>query len=94
MCGTPDPDDPLAGNANAKTTLPTDFPFLKDNGYKLPDESDNTEDIKTKTSETTKPTEGATSCWAKKLGYNCCTGCNAIYSDDDGKYVNNCIYSN
>jgi len=84
MCGTPDPNDPLAGNANAKTTLPDNFPYLKDSGYVLPEEREDT-DTKTKTTtKKTEPTGEASTCWAKKLGYNCCTGCNSIYSDKDG----------
>jgi len=88
MCGIPDPNDPLAGNANAKTTLPDNFPFLKDNGYVLPDDEGNDEPS-TKTTTTTKknpePTSDAT-CWAKKLDYECCKGCDSIYTDESGKW--------
>ena len=35
MCGIPDPDDPLAGNANAKTTQPENFPFLNKSQTKI-----------------------------------------------------------
>jgi len=86
MCGTPDPDDPLAGNANAKTTLPDNFPYLKDSGYVLPDEEGDGEKTTTKKTTTTKssnPTNGT--CWSKKLGFNCCTGCESVYTDDDGE---------
>ncbi|ORX79037.1 hypothetical protein BCR32DRAFT_39485 [Anaeromyces robustus] len=91
MCGTPDPNDPLAGNANAKTTLPTNFPFLKDNGYVLPDDEGNEEpNTKTKTTTTTtkksEPTNGAT-CWSKSIGYECCKETTtAIYNDENGKW--------
>jgi hypothetical protein len=34
------------------------------------------------------PTDKSTeySCWAKNLGYPCCDGCEAIYTDDDGQW--------
>ncbi|ORY21183.1 hypothetical protein LY90DRAFT_432482 [Neocallimastix californiae] len=41
---------------------------------------------KTKTTKKAEPTEEATSCWAKKLGYDCCTGCNSVYSDESGEW--------
>jgi len=97
MCGIPDPDDPLAGNANAKTTQPENFPFLKDNGYVLPDEGESNignekataADTKKATTTTTTAAAKATNtatCWSKDMGYECCSGCDVVYSDNDGDW--------
>ncbi|OUM67070.1 Non-catalytic module family DOC2 [Piromyces sp. E2] len=88
MCGTPDPNDPLAGNANAKTTLPDNFPFLKDSGYQLPGEEGSDKTTTKKTSTTTKSSEptNTETCWSEKLGFKCCSGCNSVYTDKDGDW--------
>lgn len=84
MCGIPDLSDPLAGNANGRTFQPENFPFLKDRGYVLPDDEGNVPTATTTTAPTS--TSNPSVCWAKSLGYNCCSGCDTVYSDADGKW--------
>lgn len=39
-----------------------------------------------KTTTTTNPQPTQDSCWSTTLGYQCCNGCNVVYTDNDGKW--------
>ncbi|KAL6630433.1 Six-hairpin glycosidase-like protein [Neocallimastix sp. 'constans'] len=42
--------------------------------------------IKKTTTKAAEPTSPSSSCFATKLGYGCCTGCEVNYTDDDGAW--------
>lgn len=80
MCGSPKSSEG-APPAEGSRVKPTDFPWLT--GGSGSSEPKST----TKTTTTTKVTEPtSSSCWSKKLGYECCAGCSVAYTDSDGEW--------